>query len=116
WLNRNAQLWWGAPAIARLLGPTGPAQVVVGNGVFDASTGKTLCPQTNASGAVGGNGDGSLSAIADIDLDGVPEIITGNQAFKLVKNAASPTGYSCKALFGEGVQMSGGQTCPGGSG
>src|SRR6267142_5976308 len=56
WVTREAQLWWGAPVIARLLGPTGPAQVVVGNGVFDAATGKTLCPQTNELGAVGGDG------------------------------------------------------------
>src|SRR3954470_11126482 len=116
WLTRQAKVWWGAPAIARLLGPSGPAQVVVGNGVFDAATGKTLCPQTNDGGAIGGNGDGSLSAIADIDLDGIPEILTGNQAFKLVANAASPTGYTCKAMFGDGVRMPGGQACAGGGG
>jgi hypothetical protein len=116
WVTREAQLWWGAPAIARLLGPTGPAQVVVGNGVFDAATGKTLCPQTNEGGAIGGNGDGTLSAIADIDLDGVPEVLTGNQAYKLVKDAASKTGYSCKAMFGDGVKMPRGQPCPGGAG
>jgi len=116
WLTREAQIWWGAPVIARLLGPTGPAQIVAANGVFDGATGRTLCPQTNESGAIGGNGDGSLSAIADIDLDGVPEIITGNQAFKLVKDAASKTGYSCKAMFGTGVKMPNGQLCAGGVG
>jgi len=116
WVTREAQLWWGAPVIARLLGPTGPAQVVVGNGVFDAATGKTLCPQTNDFGAVGGNGDGTLSAVADIDLDGVPEVVTGNQAYKLLKDAASPTGYSCKALFGDGVKMPRNLPCAGGSG
>ena len=77
--------------------------MVVGNGVFDASTGKTLCPQTNEFGAVGGNGDGTLSAVADIDLDGIPEIVTGNQAYKLLKNDASPTGYSCTAMFSAGL-------------
>jgi hypothetical protein len=116
WVTREAQLWWGAPVIARLLGPTGPAQVVVGNGVFDAATGKTLCPQTNAGGAIGGNGDGTLSAIADLDLDGLPEVVTGNQAYKLVKDAASKTGYSCKAMFGDGVRMPQGLPCAGGSG
>ena len=116
WLTREAQVFWGAPVIARLLGPTGPAQVVVGNGVFDASTGKTLCRQTNDGGAIGGNGDGSLSAVADIDLDGVPEVITGNQALKLVKDASSPTGYTCKKMFGDGVKMPGGKPCAGGSG
>jgi hypothetical protein len=116
WVNRGASLWWGAPAIARLLGPQGPAQVVVGNGVFDAATGATLCRQTNDGGAIGGNGDGSLTAIADIDLDGVPEVVTGNQAFKLVKDPASATGYSCKRMFGDGVRMPRDLPCPGGAG
>src|SRR3989442_6180045 len=116
WVNRGASLWWGAPAIARLLGPDGPAQVIAGNGVFDAATGKTLCPQTNDGGSIGGNGDGTLSAIADIDLDGVPELVTGNQAYKLVKDPASATGYSCQKMFGVGVKMPGGAPCAGGSG
>jgi len=116
WVTREAQLWWGAPAIARMLGPSGPAQVVVGNGVFDGATGKTLCPQTNVGGAIGGNGDGTLSAVADLDLDGVPEVVTGNQAYKLIKDAASPTGYSCKAMFGDGVKMPRNQPCAGGVG
>jgi CARDB protein len=116
WVTREAQVWWGAPVIGRLLGPTGPAQVVVGNGVFDAATGTTLCRQNNDGGAIGGNGDGTLSALADIDLDGVPEIVTGNQAFKLVKDASSQTGYSCKAMFGEGVKMPRNLACPGGAG
>ena len=116
WVNRGAQVWWGAPAIARMLGPTGPAQVIVGNGVFDAGTGKTLCPQTNANGSVGGNGDGTLSALADLDLDGTPELVTGNQAFKLLVDPRSATGYTCKPLFGEGVKTPNGQPCPGGVG
>jgi len=116
WVTREAQIYWGAPVIARLLGPTGPAQVVVGNGVFDAATGKTLCPQTNELGAVGGNGDGTLSAVADLDLDGIPEVVTGNQAYKLVKNDASPTGYSCTAMFSAGVRMPGNLACAGGVG
>ncbi|HEY2029700.1 MAG TPA: CARDB domain-containing protein [Myxococcales bacterium] len=116
WSTRAVQVWWGAPAIARLLGPTGPAQVVVGNGVIDASTGKTLCAQNNENGAVGNNGEGSLTTLADIDLDGVPEIITGNQAFKLVPDATSATGFTCKKLFGNGVQITGGRACAGGVG
>jgi hypothetical protein len=116
WVTREAQLWWGAPAIARLLGPSGPAQVVVGNGVFDGATGRTLCPQTNEGGAIGGNGDGTLSAVADIDLDGVPEVVTGNQAYKLVPDAASKTGYSCRKMFGDGVRTPRNQPCAGGFG
>ena len=117
WLNRgNPQtgeaapsVWWGGPSIARLLPDSKSAQVVVGNGVYDAATGKTLCPQTLAPGGgdqISGNGVGTLSAIADIDLDGVPEIVTGNNAYKLEKDASSPTGYTCRALFGVGVRMS----------
>lgn len=116
WVTREAQLWWGAPVIARLLGPTGPAQVVVGNGVFDGATGKTLCKQTNDLGAVGGNGDGTLSAVADLDLDGIPEVVTGNQAYKLVADAASATGYTCKPMFGDGVKTPRNLPCAGGSG
>ena len=116
WVTREAQIWWGAPVIARLLGPTGPAQVVVGNGVFDGATGKTLCPQTNAGGSIGGNGDGTLSAVADLDLDGIPEVVTGNQALKLVKDPASATGYTCKPMFGDGVKMPRGLPCAGGAG
>ena len=45
---------------------------------------------------ISGNGIGSLSVIADIDLDGVPEILTGNNAYKLQRDPASPTGFgSC---------------------
>ncbi|MGZ6142005.1 MAG: hypothetical protein ACXWLM_01645 [Myxococcales bacterium] len=117
WVNRQPSLWWGAPAIARLLGPTGPAQVVAGNGVYDAATGKTLCPQTKSPlDQVGGNGDGTLTVVADVDLDGIPEIITGNQAYKLVADAASPTGYTCKAQYGDGVHMPGNGDCMGGAG
>jgi hypothetical protein len=117
WLNRAAQVWWGAPAIARLLGPTGPAQIVVGNGVYDGATGKMLCPQTiSPLDQIGGNGDGTLSAIADIDLDGIPEIVTGNQAYKLAADAASPTGYSCKSIWAHSVQMPRGLPCQGGDG
>jgi hypothetical protein len=116
WINRGVQVWWGAPAIARML-PSGPPQVVVGNAVLDGATGKTLCAQTNDAGAVGSNGEGSLTTIADIDLNGTPEIITGNQAFTLSASAASPTGFVCKAMFGEGVsKTTGNGICPGGSG
>ena len=114
WKNRQPQVWWGSPAIARLLGPTGPAQIVVGNGVYDGATGATLCPQTGSD--VGGNGDGTLTIVADIDLDGIPEIITGNNAYKLVKDATSPTGYSCPALFGAGVKVGVNKVCGGGAG
>jgi hypothetical protein len=119
WANRDMQVWWGGAAIARLLGPTGPAQVVVGNGVVDGATGRTLCYQTTQSASgdqIGGNGDGTLTAIADIDLDGIPEIVTANDAFKLVADSSSPTGYRCPSVFAHPVQLSGGVPCPGGFG
>jgi hypothetical protein len=117
WVTRAVQVWWGAPAIARMLGATGPAQVVVGNAVLDGATGKTLCAQTNDAGAVGSNGEGALTTIADIDLDGIPELITGNQAFKLQASSSSGTGFVCKAMFGQGVsKTTGNKICPGGFG
>src|SRR5205085_8101515 len=61
-------------------------------------------------------GDGTLTTIADIDLDGVPEIVTGNQAYKLVADGASATGYTCRPMFGDGVAMPRGQVCAGGAG
>ena len=118
WVNRDMQVWWGAAAIARLLGPKGPAQVVIGNGVVDGATGKTLCfqtTQTSSGDQIGGNGDGTLTAIADIDLDGIPEIVTANDTFKLVADGSSPTGYSCPSIYRHPVTVLGGP-CPGGSG
>ncbi|HEX4386327.1 MAG TPA: CARDB domain-containing protein [Myxococcales bacterium] len=116
WTTPEVQVWWGAPAIARLLSATGPAQVVVGNAVVNAATGEVLCAQTNDAGAIGNNGEGALTTIADIDLDGVPEIITGNQAFKLLPSSSSTTGFVCKPLYGDGVHTTGGRACAGGDG
>ena len=117
WVNREMQIWWGGAAIARLLGPTGPAQIVVGNGVVDGATGKTLCKQsaTPDPDQFSGNGEGTLSAIADIDLSGTPSILTGNNAYKLKVDPTSPTGYTCQAQWGAGVKVVAG-SCAGGSG
>jgi len=108
----SPRVWWGGPAIARLLPDTPGAQIVVGTGVYDAATGKTLCRQSfppTGPDTVSGNGDGTLSIVADIDMDGVPEIVTGNNAYKLVRDPASPTGFSCRSQMGpqgKGVRMS----------
>jgi hypothetical protein len=120
WTSPGFQVGWGGAAIARLLGPTGPAQIVVGNGVLDGATGKVLCPQTitgNEGDQIGGNGDGPLNLVADIALDGTPEIVSGNEAYRLLPSGASPTGYVCKAAFSKPVQLaSATATCPGGAG
>ncbi|MFL5360365.1 MAG: CARDB domain-containing protein [Myxococcales bacterium] len=105
------RVWWGGPAIARLLPDTPAAQIVVGTGVYDGVTGKTMCRQSfppTGPDQVGGNGDGTLTIIADIDMDGTPEIVTGNNAYKLVRDPTSPTGFTCKPQMGAqggGVRM-----------
>src|SRR3954463_8188930 len=74
WQNRgdpatgeaSPRIWWGGPAIARLLPDTPSAQIVVGIGVYDGATGKMMCPQTfppTGQDTVGGNGDGTLSIV-----------------------------------------------------
>ncbi len=124
WSNPDMQVWWGGPAIARIIPPAVKGQpmrpaVVVGKGVVDGATGKTLCDQAPTDpldgDQVGGNGDGTLTAIADINLDGIPEIVTANQAYQLVADPTSSTGYSCKRLFQEPVHVANG-ICPGGNG
>ena len=108
----SPRVWWGGPAIARLLPDSPGAQIIVGVGVYDGATGKTMCAQTFPPGGpdtIGGNGDGPLTIVADIDMDGVPEIVTGNNAYKLIRDPASPTGFTCKPQMGwqgKGVRMS----------
>ena len=46
------------------------------------------CIQSRSFGK-GDNGVGPLSAVADIDNDGRPEIVTGNMALRLEKDAAA---------------------------
>ena len=125
WQNADMQVWWGSAAIARMIPPPVPgapwgAAVVVGNGVVDAATGKTLCRQTTSGDLgdqVGGNGDGTETALANIELDpsGVPQIVTANEAFRLVADSTSPTQYSCQPVFKQPVHVVSG-TCPGGNG
>jgi hypothetical protein len=89
--NQGRFLWelpgltvgWGAPAIANLFGGK-EASIVIGSSIVDAH-GKLVCSaQPNPDGSppgVGSNFMGPISAVADVDLDGVPEIITGNAVY-----------------------------------
>jgi len=73
----RGRVYWGAPSIANLYGG-GEAQVVIGATVVDAH-GKIVCEGKFGQ---GDNFLGPISVVADIDLDGVPEIVTGNTVYR----------------------------------
>ena len=81
WEVVGPRVFWGAPSIANLYG--GPeAQVIIGATVIDAH-GTILCQGANGEGSpgIGENFLGPISTVADIDLDGVPDIVTGNTVY-----------------------------------
>ena len=72
----------GAVAIANLDGVGGP-EIVVGASVF-SSTGKLLGDGRALGGTFGGqNKRSAISVVADVDLDGKPELIAGPTAYRL---------------------------------
>jgi hypothetical protein len=76
-VTTRGRVYWGAPSIANLYGG-GEAQVVLGATVVDAR-GRIVCEGT------AGQGDnflGPISVVTDVDLDGVPEIVTGNTIYR----------------------------------
>jgi hypothetical protein len=76
-VTTRGRVYWGAPSIANLYGG-GEAQVVIGATVVDAR-GRIVCE------GAAGQGDnflGPISVVADVDLDGVPEIVTGNTIYR----------------------------------
>jgi RHS repeat-associated protein len=76
----------GAVSIANLDGGPRP-HVIVGASVFDAD-GKLLGDGRALGGTTGGTGlRTALSAVADLDLDGGPEIVAGPTAYRLVDGA-----------------------------
>ncbi|BDG10126.1 FG-GAP repeat domain-containing protein [Anaeromyxobacter paludicola] len=78
WELAGIPVEWGAPAVARF-GP-GEARVVIGATVVDAH-GKLVCQGQSGSG--NNLGYGPLSVVADIDGDGVPDIVAGNAVYDL---------------------------------
>ena len=75
----------GAVSIANLDGGLRP-HIIVGASVFNAD-GHLLGDGRTLGGTTGGIGlRSALSAVADLDLDGVPEIVAGPTAYRLVNN------------------------------
>jgi hypothetical protein len=78
WEVKGLSVRWGAPSVAKLNG--GPqAAVVVGDTVIDAR-GMVVC-QAPAGMGRGDNGMGPISVVADVDLDGAPDIVTGSAIY-----------------------------------
>ncbi len=74
--DRTRRLYWGAPSIANLYGGS-EAQVIIGATVVDAH-GAVVCQGQFGQ---GDNFLGPISTVADVDLDGVPDIVTGNTVY-----------------------------------
>jgi hypothetical protein len=76
WEVPGLHVFWGAPSIANLYGRA-DSQVVLGSTIIDAN-GKVVCSGTAG---IGENFLGPISTVADVDLDGVPDIVTGNTIY-----------------------------------
>ena len=74
--DRTRRVYWGAPSIANLYAGS-EAQVVIGATVIDAH-GSIVCQGQYGQ---GDNWLGPISTVADVDLDGVPDIVTGNTVY-----------------------------------
>ena len=74
--DRTKRVYWGAPSIANLYGGQ-EAQVIIGATVVDAH-GAIVCQGQFGQ---GDNFLGPISTVADVDLDGVPDIVTGNTVY-----------------------------------
>jgi len=76
WEVQGLNVRWGAPSIANLYG-TAESQVVIGATVIDAH-GHIVCQGADGQ---GDNYFGPLSTVADIDGDGIADIVTGNTVY-----------------------------------
>ena len=76
WEVKGLRVFWGAPSIANLYGGK-EAQVVLGATVIDAH-GQVVCQGQYGQ---GDNFLGPISTVADVDLDGRPDIVTGNTVY-----------------------------------
>ncbi|MFL5273463.1 MAG: FG-GAP-like repeat-containing protein [Anaeromyxobacteraceae bacterium] len=82
WDLPGIRVFWGAPSIANLYGRK-DAQVIIGATVVDA-TGHVVCQGSNGNDFTKGIGEnflGPISTVADVDLDGSPDIVTGNVVY-----------------------------------
>jgi RHS repeat-associated protein len=96
----------GAVSIANLDGGPRP-HAIVGASVFDAD-GRLLGDGRNLGGTTGGVGlRSAISVVADLDLDGVPEIVAGPTAYRLAGGVLTkvwqrtdlPDGYAAIGNF-----------------
>lgn len=76
WEYVGVRTLWGAPTMANL-GGGASGNVVLGATVLDAN-GKLVCQGAFGQGS---NFMGPISAVADVDLDGRPEIVAGNTVY-----------------------------------
>jgi hypothetical protein len=76
------------------------AEVVIGGSLFDHD-GTMLWNEGNDGGVLGSNAGylGGISVVADLDLDGVPEIISGNAAWKVTWNAGPPASATVTRMW-----------------
>ena len=84
----NSTLDGGAPTVADLNGD-GRVEVIFGTAVLDGPTG-TILAENGTSGGGSRFTGGWIAIVADIDLDGAPEQITGNRAYDITFAAGTP--------------------------
>jgi hypothetical protein len=103
WLSPvlNQSVSWGAPSIADVTGD-GQPEIIMGRQVLTAA-GAVLWTGTGGAGNPGGVG--AISVVADLFLDGSPEVVGGNTAYNgatggiLWNNTSIPDGFPAIGEF-----------------